>query len=105
LSFSGKLPIRVVRSAADQITTASAWWDANRPKAPGAFREEIERAFELVSSQPQIGTKAGNVRLAGVRRIHLSRIRYHLYYRVRESPRVVEVLALWHTSRGSGPGL
>jgi len=103
--LSEKLPIRVARSAADQMATASAWWDANRPKAPGAFREEIQRALELVSTQPQIGTKAGNVRLAGVRRIHLSRIHYHLYYRVRESPRIVEVLALWHSSRGSGPKL
>ncbi|MBP7053812.1 MAG: type II toxin-antitoxin system RelE/ParE family toxin [Phycisphaerae bacterium] len=105
MSPSGKLPIRIVRSAADQITTASAWWDANRPKAPRAFREEMERVLELISSQPQIGAKAANTSLAGVRRIHLSRIRYHLYYRVRESPKVVEVLALWHASRGSGPGL
>jgi plasmid stabilization system protein ParE len=75
----------------------------NRPKAPGVFREEIERALELVSTQPQIGAKAGNIKLAGVRRIHLSRIHYHLYYRIRESPKAVEVLALWHTSRGSGP--
>jgi len=100
-----KLPIRVVRSAADQIMEAAVWWDANRPKAPGLFREEIARALELISAQPQIGAKAGNAKLAGVRRVHLSRIHYHLYYRVSQSPRAVEVLALWHTSRGSGPGL
>lgn len=103
--MSRKLPIRVVQTAADQITQASPWWAANRPKAPAAFREEIERALELVSAQPQIGAKAGNVKLEGVRRIHLSRIHYHLYYRVRESPEIVEILALWHTSRGTGPEL
>ena len=103
--MSRKLPIRVVQSAADQIREASVWWDANRPKAPDAFREEIERAFELICAQPQIGAKAGNAKLAGVRRIHLSRVRYHLYYRVRESPEIVEVLAVWHTSRGAGPDL
>ena len=103
--MSRKLPVRVVRSAADQIIKASAWWDVNRPKAPGAFHEEIERALELVSTQPQIGAKVGNVKLASVRRIHLSRIHYHLYYRVRQPPEVVEILALWHTSRGSGPEL
>jgi plasmid stabilization system protein ParE len=100
-----KLPIRVVRSAADQIAEASSWWNVNRPKAPGAFREETERALELISTQPQIGAKAANAKLAGVRRIHLSRIHYYLYYRVREAPKVIEILALWHTSRGSGPGL
>ncbi|OHB63072.1 MAG: hypothetical protein A2Y77_08115 [Planctomycetes bacterium RBG_13_62_9] len=99
------MPIRVVRTAADQIAEASTWWDANRPKAPDAFREEIERVLELVSTQPQIGAKAGNVKLVSVRRIHLSRIHYYVYYRVRESPETVEVLALWHTSRGSGPDL
>jgi plasmid stabilization system protein ParE len=84
---------------------ATAWWDVNRPKAPGLFREEIARALELIAAQPQIGAKAGNAKLAGVRRVHLSRVHYFLYYRVRESPQVVEVLALWHTSRGSGPRL
>lgn len=103
--MSGRLPIRIVRTAADQITEAAAWWKANRTKAPDAFREEIERALELVSTQPQIGARAGNTKLVGVRRIHLSRIHYHLYYRVRKSPAAVDVLALWHTRRGSGPGL
>jgi plasmid stabilization system protein ParE len=103
--LSRKFPIRVVRSAADQIVEASVWWNTNRPKAPGAFREEIERALELISAQPHIGARATNAKLAGVRRIHLSRIHYYLYYRVRETPKAVDVLALWHTSRGSGPGL
>lgn len=103
--MSRKLPIRVVRSAADQIATASTWWTANRPKAPDAFREEIARAFDLISIQPGIGAKAANARLAGVRRIHLSRIRYYLYYRLDLSRKVIEILALWHTSRGCGPPL
>jgi plasmid stabilization system protein ParE len=46
-----------------------------------------------------------NTKLAGVRRIHLSRIRYHLYYRVASHGGAVEILALWHTSRGKGPGV
>ncbi len=103
--MSRRLALRVVRSAADQIAQASAWWDVNRPKAPRAFREETERALELISVHPQIGARAANVKLKDVRRIHLSRIHYYLYYRVREPPGVVEVLALWHASRGSGPGL
>jgi hypothetical protein len=36
-----------------------------------------------------------------VRRLHLARIRYHLYYRIRR--RTVEVIAFCHTSRGVGP--
>jgi hypothetical protein len=52
-----------------------------------------------MSTQPNIGAIATNVRLPGTRRVHLSKVRYHLYYRVLREPKAVEVLALWHTSR------
>lgn len=98
------MPIRVVRRATREISEAAAWWEVNRPKAPDTFREEIHRAFELIAVQPKIGAQARNAKLAGVRRIQLSRIRYYLYYRTSPSG-TVEVLALWHTSRGTAPGL
>lgn len=97
------LPVKVTPRADRQIQGAASWWLANRSKAPEAFREELHRGFELISGQPRTGTLAMNLRLRGVRRIHLSRIRYFLYYRVRKSR--VEVLALWHLSRGKGPKL
>jgi plasmid stabilization system protein ParE len=98
-----RLPIRVVRRAAREISEASEWWQANRPAAPLAVREELERAFELISTQPRVGAQAMNASLRGVRRVHLSRVGYHLYYRI--TPSTVEVLAFWHTRRGSGAGL
>jgi len=98
-----RLAVRVLRRAERQIAEASSWWDANRPKAPTAFREEVDRAFKLLESQPNVGTKVAGTRFAGVRRIYLNRIHYYLYYRT--SPGFVEVLALWHTSRGSSPSL
>jgi len=67
------------------------------------LREELERAFALLARQPQIGAVARNERLVGVRRVFLTRTRYYLYYRVVESPPSVQVLALWHASRGAGP--
>jgi plasmid stabilization system protein ParE len=97
------LPVHVVSSAARAITEAAAWWVANRPKAPNAFAEELERAFRLIASQPGIGARAQNTSLVGVQRIHLARVHYHLYYRVVMTPEAIEVLALWHTSRGSNP--
>ncbi len=39
------------------------------------------------------------------RRLLLRRIGYHLYYRVHEENADVEILAFWHTSRGSSPDL
>jgi plasmid stabilization system protein ParE len=97
--------VKVVRRAARQIEEAAAWWTANRPAAPVAFREEIRAGFELIASHPRIGARALNRKLEGVRRIHVSRIRNHIYYRVRADAETVEVLAFWHTSRGSGPHL
>lgn len=100
-----RLPVRIVASAAVAIADAAKWWVENRPKAPAAFAEELARGLDLVASEPAIGAKARNAKLPGLRRIHLARIRYYLYYRVRSSPAAIEVLALWHSSRGSGPQL
>jgi plasmid stabilization system protein ParE len=93
--------VRVTRRAAAQIQRVVAWWEVNRPLAPGAVVEELDRAFALLRFQPGIGARARNVRLSDVRRLHLGRIHYFLYYRVRGN--TVVVLAFWHTSRGSGP--
>ena len=82
------------------IQEAAEWWVVNRPKASDGFAVEPERAIQLLSFQPTIGARARNARLTGVRRVH-----YYLYYRVIAEPMVVEVLALWHTSRGSAPAL
>lgn len=99
--MSGPLPVHIVESASQAIIEAAEWWKANRPKAPDAFAIELDRAFQLLSSQPLIGSRARNVKLAGVRRLHLPRVHYHLYYRVTSNPDAVEILALWHTSRGA----
>ena len=101
--MSAGLPIKLLRRASRQIGEASDWWKANRSKAPDAFEEAIEKAFNLLAFQPNVGVRVRGSRFSDVRRIHLSPIHYYLYYRV--SDEGVEVLALWHTSRGSGPRL
>lgn len=101
--MSRPLPVRIVGSAARAIIEGAEWWASNRPKAPAAFTEELERALQLIAPQPAIGARAQNVKLAGVRRVHLTRVRYYLYYRIAGSPPAIEVLGLWHTSRGSAP--
>ena len=103
--MSGPFPVRIVSSAARAIVEAAEWWVANRPKAPDAFAVELERALQLLASQPSIGAQARNIKLAGVRRIHLHRVHYYLYYRVSDEPVTVEILAPWHTKRGALPDL
>ena len=101
--MSEPLTVAVSAVAVSQVHAAETWWQANRPNVPGAIRSELERACSLLAIQPQIGARARNVKLPGVRRLHLGRIHYDLYYRVVDAPRRLEILAFWHASRGSQP--
>jgi plasmid stabilization system protein ParE len=100
--MNSTLPVSIVSGAARAIAEAGKWWAANRPKAPDAFAVDLEQALQLIASQPAIGARARNVKLKDVRRVHLARVRYYLYYRLTSDP-AIEVLALWHTSRGTSP--
>ena len=96
------LRVKVSARAASQIREAAEWWAENRPAAPGAVRTDIGEALALLAQQPGIGAvynKRGKAE--NVRRILLGRIRYFIYYRV--TSETVEVLALWHMSRGKQP--
>jgi plasmid stabilization system protein ParE len=97
------MKVRVTKRAQAQIDRAAIWWDDNRPLAPEAFDEDLAEAFSLLSSQPAIGVPVINARTPGVKRLHLARIHYFLYYRVRGEE--VQVLRIWHTSRGTAPKL
>ena len=97
------LPVRLSRNAQAQIEEAAAWWEKNRPSAPGAVREDIDRILALLAAQPDIGARARGAKLKTIRRVTLSRIRYYLFYRV--TGEALEVLAFWHTSRGRPPPL
>ena len=77
--------------------------DKNRPAAPDAVVEDLSRALELLLAESEMGARARSACLPDVRRVTLSRIRYHLYYRLVGD--AIQVLALWHTSRGRGPEL
>ena len=61
--MSPRLPLQITRRARREIRAAAAWWDENRPAAPDAFRDAIDRAFELICTQPNIGTVATNAKL------------------------------------------
>ncbi|MFN0306202.1 MAG: type II toxin-antitoxin system RelE/ParE family toxin [Burkholderiales bacterium] len=68
-----------------------------------AVREDLKSAFNLLLRQPGVGVRVANARLFGVRRLHLGRIRYFVYYRARNEELIV--LSVWHSSRGKGPSL
>jgi plasmid stabilization system protein ParE len=65
----------------------------------------LTRAFNLILNHSEIGPPALDVDLPNVRRIHLSRVKHYLYYRVLESEDIIEVLAVWSDSRGDAPSI
>jgi plasmid stabilization system protein ParE len=97
------LRVKVSARAAAQIHKAAEWWAENRPAAPGAVRTDVGEALALLAQQPGIGIAYEGTRTQGVRRLLIGRIRYFIYYRV--TPEALEVLAVWHVSRGHQPTL
>ena len=97
------LRVRIKPRAERQIDKAAAWWSENRPAASGAVRNDLKAALDALIEQPGIVTKVENSRNQEVRRLYLIRIRYFVYYRVKEP--YLEVVAFWHESRGSGPSV
>lgn len=92
--------IEVSPRAEAEIERARLWWFENRPKAPWAFIDSLEAAFA------RLETEAGMPPIVGprnLRRILLPRVRFHLYYRVRDAT-TVDVLSLWQSNR-LAPGL
>ena len=98
-----KLRIRFSPRAWREIERGAAWWRRNREKAPDAFEVDTNAAIDQIRSAPHIGTPIRARRL-GVRALWLDRIGYYLYY-VEISDQMIEILALWHASRGSRPKL
>jgi plasmid stabilization system protein ParE len=80
------------------------WWLENRTAAPTMLADELEGAYTLISDLPLAGEAVPHSQISGVRRVLLGRTRYHLYYVVSDSS-TIEILSLWHTSRGSRPRL
>jgi plasmid stabilization system protein ParE len=95
------LRLRITDRAAGEIERADAWWRENRRAVPGALREDLKAVFKLLLQQPGVGIKLRSAGLTGTRRLHLERIRYFVYYRVKS--RELVVLSVWHSSRGRGP--
>ena len=99
------LSVRISPQAARHIREAKTWWIENRPSVPTALVDDVEDGLELIAHIPGVGEPVHHSTIQGVRRLLLSRIRYHVYYLPDPDGDFVDVLAFWHTSRGSTPEL
>lgn len=95
--------VEVTARALAQLERAAQWWRVNRPAAPGAIADDFEAAIKLLARQPGIGARSTPQHFPELRRLHLERVRFHVYYEAR--PTKVVVLAFWHASRGTEPKL
>jgi plasmid stabilization system protein ParE len=98
-------PLAVVlqRRATREIEEIDGWWRQNRSSSPNLFLVELESMLAAAALMPALGAAVRGKRAPGLRRVLLRRTKYHVYYRV--SGEILEVLAVWHTARGAGPGL
>lgn len=97
------LELLITKRAARELNRIAEWWALNRPAAPGAVTEDLQAALALLVEQPNLGSLVPQASAAAVRRFHLDRIHYWVYYRVRGGR--LEVVAVWHSSRGTGPAV
>ncbi|MGA7614283.1 MAG: type II toxin-antitoxin system RelE/ParE family toxin [Thermoanaerobaculia bacterium] len=89
--------------AARQTWRALEWWNQNRPEAPTLLEQEISAAVEMLRRHPSIGQVVHGRRSGQVQRLILRHTGYWLYYQI--TPHGVEIVALWHHSRGREPRL
>lgn len=90
--------------------SVDTWWRENRAAASELFSRALTDAFAQLAANPLAGPRYlgldGEVGADfDVRRLRLRRCRYHVYYRFDPDLDQVDVLAIWHTSRGHGPDL
>src|SRR5207302_817487 len=94
----------VAARAITEIEKAASWWSGNRQSVSSLLVDELQQAFEQLSTAPRSGIAVAT-KLQGVRRLLLPKCKYHLYYTVDDQHRVVKVRAFWHAVRRRGPRL
>jgi len=70
-------------------------YDNYAPKQAEIMGKQFFRSVRLLEVMPGIGTKYKS----GMRKIRLGKFRYNIFYRELETE--IEILGIWHTSRGT----
>lgn len=96
--------VRLLARAQRDVEGIHEWWRAERPGAPTAFLDELERALRLLAEQPDVAPVFTSRGERVVRRLLLQESRAHVYY-VRTREDVVSVLRVWRAVRGRPPSL
>lgn len=97
------LAVEFTALAVQHIREAEQWWRLNRPAAPNAIREEVQRLLQSLQYNRVLVhvLQTSRSQAFGAFSFHASGTT--LYFHVTGLPEFVEVVAFWHSSRGSGP--
>ena len=72
---------------------------------PSWSKDELRQAVALLKAVPWAGPAHPSPLHRDVRRTLLRRTKHYVYYVVDDAERVVTIVAVWHTARGTGPPL
>ncbi len=92
-------------TATAHVETIQAWWQEERAASSMLFVDELSDSVDRLRRLPQTGAHYSSTAVPNLRRVALTRSRYHLYYTVHSERSEVIIRAVWHSARGSGPQL
>ena len=96
--------VRFTRAARESIRDKRAWWELHRDKAPRLFVDELAAVVAKLrdgadSDRQQYAATSGRV----IWRVLMPKTRHHVYYRLSETGKEVEVLLVWNAVAAAGP--
>jgi hypothetical protein len=86
--------VGVAERAEREVTEAAAWWAEHRSDSPAALAEAVADGLERIAAAPYAHALARGAGRRQLRRHHLRRVDYFLYFRIDEASRTVEIVLL-----------
>jgi plasmid stabilization system protein ParE len=86
---------KVSEECENMVREAAVYIAKNSLKQAEILFDEFDQHIDLIEAMPGIGMKYKN----GMRRFLLGKFPYYIYYREKEN--IIEILGIWHTSRGT----
>ena len=98
--------VRFTPDARIAVREMRRWWEQHREKAPELFANELSDVVAKLRSgedneRQRYAARGGHI----IWRILMPRTRNHVYYRLDQAAREVEVLMIWNAVAGAGPEL
>ncbi|MCL2283303.1 MAG: type II toxin-antitoxin system RelE/ParE family toxin [Fibromonadales bacterium] len=79
----------------EQLNKAMTFIAADSPRQAEIMAEQFSAVRKIMEIMPEIGSKYKN----GIRKFLLGKFPYYIYYKEKETE--IEILGIWHTSRGT----